>query len=62
MGSVAVAVPAEASLPYRTTAEEDTDYKDAVQRAANKEFIDWPNEAGVCSLSRPNAQHCMILT
>ncbi|CAK7562994.1 MAG: hypothetical protein SEPTF4163_000851 [Sporothrix epigloea] len=46
MGSVAVAVPAEASLPYRTTAEEDTDYKDAVQRAANKEFIDWPNEAG----------------
>ncbi|CAK7224687.1 hypothetical protein SCUCBS95973_005602 [Sporothrix curviconia] len=49
MGSVAVAIPPEAalpSLPYRTTAEETSDYKTAVERVTNKEFVDWPNEAG----------------
>ncbi|CAK7272494.1 hypothetical protein SEPCBS119000_005154 [Sporothrix epigloea] len=60
MGSVAVAFPAEASLPsklpYRTTAEEDADHKDAVKRATNKEFVNWPNEAGfedLCEVRGP---------
>ncbi|CAK7244176.1 MAG: hypothetical protein STHCBS139747_005711 [Sporothrix thermara] len=50
MGAVTVTVPPETSLsstlPYRTAADEAGDYKDAVERAVNKEFVDWPNEAG----------------
>ncbi|CAK7223723.1 hypothetical protein SBRCBS47491_005304 [Sporothrix bragantina] len=50
MGSVAVAIPAEASLtsklPYRTTAEEADDCKNAFERFTKNEFVDWPNEAG----------------
>ncbi|CAK7201391.1 hypothetical protein SEUCBS139899_004095 [Sporothrix eucalyptigena] len=52
MGSVPVAIPAEAdsTLPlppaYRTVADEDTDHKDALKRFINQEFKEWPNEAG----------------
>lgn len=76
MGSVPVALPAEAepvpvSLPtkqsqqqlppgYRSVEQEEADYKESVKRVNDHAFKEWPNEAGVSFFSL--ATHFMNLT
>lgn len=55
MGSVPAAFPAEAALlppAYRTVADEEADYQEALKRVHGQAFKDWPNEAGVSAVLR----------
>lgn len=66
MGSVPVAMPAEAAvLPappgYRTVDDEKADYTEALKRVNGQAFKDWPNEAGVCFTLHDHTNRLCVL-